>query len=194
MAKTDNLNDFMTDLADSIREATGETESINAQSFSTRITGLGSGKQDKLVSGENIKTINGESILGSGDISIEGGGKKYVIGDYLDLESIVLKPNEIVTFRYVLSYEEQICIVDFEYTTWLEDGWYETATEYDEYMLVFRTGSGTPQFALPSYVNWANGEFPELEEFTEYELSITRRKRSDDENYFKAVLTPFKPA
>ena len=73
MAKTDNLNDFMTDLADSIREATGETESINAQSFSTRITGLGTGKQDKLVSGENIKTINGESILGSGNISISSG-------------------------------------------------------------------------------------------------------------------------
>lgn len=73
MAKTDNLNDFMTDLADSIREATGETESINAQSFSTRITGLGTGKQDKLVSGENIKTINGESILGSGNITISSG-------------------------------------------------------------------------------------------------------------------------
>lgn len=73
MAKTDNLNDFMTDLADSIREATGETESINAQSFSTRITGLGTGKQDKLVSGENIKTINGESVLGSGNISISSG-------------------------------------------------------------------------------------------------------------------------
>ena len=73
MAKTDNLNDFMTDLADSIREATGETESINAQSFSTRITELGTGKQDKLVSGENIKTINGESILGNGNITIEGG-------------------------------------------------------------------------------------------------------------------------
>lgn len=74
MDKTNNLDIFMTDLADSIREATGETGSINAQSFSTRITGLGTGKQDKLVSGENIKTINGESILGSGDIEIVGGG------------------------------------------------------------------------------------------------------------------------
>lgn len=74
MDKTNNLDIFMTDLADSIREATGETGSINAQSFSTRITGLGTGKQDKLVSGENIKTINGESILGSGDITIQGGG------------------------------------------------------------------------------------------------------------------------
>lgn len=74
MDKTNNLDIFMTDLADSIREATGETGSINAQSFSTRITGLGTGKQDKLVSGENIKTINGESILGSGDLTIEGGG------------------------------------------------------------------------------------------------------------------------
>jgi hypothetical protein len=76
MDKTNNLDVFMTDLADSIREATGETGSINAQSFSTRITGLGSGKQDKLVSGENIKTINGQSILGSGNIEI--GGKEIV--------------------------------------------------------------------------------------------------------------------
>lgn len=78
MDKTNNLDVFMTDLADSIREATGETGSINAQSFSTRITGLGAGKQDKLVSGENIKTINGESILGSGDITISGGGASGV--------------------------------------------------------------------------------------------------------------------
>lgn len=77
MDKTNNLDIFMTDLADSIREATGETGSINAQSFSTRITGLGTGKQDKLVSGENIKTINGESIVGSGDLTIEGGAKIY---------------------------------------------------------------------------------------------------------------------
>lgn len=77
MDKSNNLDIFMTDLADSIREATGETGSINAQSFSTRITGLGTGKQDKLVSGENIKTINGESIVGSGDLTIEGGAKIY---------------------------------------------------------------------------------------------------------------------
>ena len=89
MDKTNNLDIFMTDLADSIREATGETGSINAQSFSTRITGLGTGKQDKLVSGENIKTINGESLLGSGDIEISGGEDiryftEFTVNDFIN--------------------------------------------------------------------------------------------------------------
>lgn len=39
-----------------------------------QITGLGSSKQDTLVSGTNIKSINSQSILGSGDITVTGGG------------------------------------------------------------------------------------------------------------------------
>jgi len=42
-------------------------------------TALG-GKQATLVSGTNIKTINNESILGSGNIDIQGGGGKAVVG------------------------------------------------------------------------------------------------------------------
>ena len=47
MAKTDNLSDFLTDVANSIRTKTGTTELINAQDFSDKIlsiqTGGGSG-------------------------------------------------------------------------------------------------------------------------------------------------------
>lgn len=47
MAKTDNLSDFLTDVANSIRTKTGTTEQINAQDFSDKIlsiqTGGGSG-------------------------------------------------------------------------------------------------------------------------------------------------------
>lgn len=37
------------------------------------IQGLGTNKQDKLVSGTNIKTINGNSLLGNGDITLSSG-------------------------------------------------------------------------------------------------------------------------
>lgn len=192
MDKTNNLDIFMTDLADSIREATGETGSINAQSFSTRITGLGTGKQDKLVSGENIKTINGESLLGSGDIEI-GGGRKEVNGNTLDTNNIILKPNEIVSFSGLISYTD-IVIAGFEETHYLEDGLFDTVTEYDEYFLQFTTIAldSNVSLTLPSYVRWANDEIPEIQDYASYELSITRQ-RVLNESYYKAVLTPFKP-
>ena len=43
MAKTDNLSDFLTDVANSIRTKTGTTDPINAQDFSDKILGLSSG-------------------------------------------------------------------------------------------------------------------------------------------------------
>lgn len=182
MDKTNNLDIFMTDLADSIREATGETGSINAQSFSTRITGLGTGKQDKLVSGENIKTINGESILGSGDIEISGGGsssdtKREVI--YLDGWNISItnmRPNVIY---YLVG--APISIESFE------DPVYGVKT-YDVFTAVLELSDSS--FTLPDYIVWANGVVPE---FTvgEYELSISRISDGDYSQYY-AVLTPFK--
>ena len=43
MAKTDNLGDFLKDVADSIRTKTGTTELINAQDFSAKILSISSG-------------------------------------------------------------------------------------------------------------------------------------------------------
>ena len=40
MAKTDNLSDFLTDVANSIRTKTGTTEQINAQDFSDKILSI----------------------------------------------------------------------------------------------------------------------------------------------------------
>ena len=40
MAKTDNLSDFLTDVANSIRTKTGTTEQINAQDFSDKILSM----------------------------------------------------------------------------------------------------------------------------------------------------------
>ena len=43
MAKNDNVQDFLTDVADSIRTKTGTTEPINAQDFSDKILNISSG-------------------------------------------------------------------------------------------------------------------------------------------------------
>ena len=43
MAKTNNLTDFLTDVADAIREKEGSTEAINPQAFSQRILALQTG-------------------------------------------------------------------------------------------------------------------------------------------------------
>lgn len=42
MAKTDNLTDFLTSLADKIREHTGETGTINPQDFESKIDSIAS--------------------------------------------------------------------------------------------------------------------------------------------------------
>lgn len=52
MAKNNNLHDFLTDIANIIREKTGTTEPINPQDFGAKIAGIGGGDNfRKLVSG-----------------------------------------------------------------------------------------------------------------------------------------------
>ena len=46
MAKTNNLTDFLTDLADAIRTKKGITERINPQDFSAEIASIESGGGD----------------------------------------------------------------------------------------------------------------------------------------------------
>lgn len=48
MAKTDNLSDFLTDVANSIRTKTGTTEQINAQDFSAKILNIQTGGENTL--------------------------------------------------------------------------------------------------------------------------------------------------
>lgn len=48
MAKTDNLSDFLTDVANSIRTKTGTTEQINAQDFSDKILNIPSSGENTL--------------------------------------------------------------------------------------------------------------------------------------------------
>lgn len=48
MAKTDNLQDFLVDLADTIREKKGTTDKINPQDFSSEIDKIGGPSKPKI--------------------------------------------------------------------------------------------------------------------------------------------------
>lgn len=58
MSKTDNLTDFLTDVADAIREKKGTTDKINPQNFSEEIRGIESGN----VFGETMIDNTGKGI------------------------------------------------------------------------------------------------------------------------------------
>lgn len=58
MAKNDNLKDFLTDVADAIREKKGTSEPINPQEFSNEIKGIESGSPFAVDFGEEIATGN----------------------------------------------------------------------------------------------------------------------------------------
>jgi len=80
-SETSGATEISTALASKADTATTytKTEVDNA------ITAATSTKQDALVSGTNIKTINNESILGSGNITIEGGGKAVSAGTNISI-------------------------------------------------------------------------------------------------------------
>lgn len=91
--------------------------------------------------------------------------------------SLVLTPNTIYNCTSALS---DIAVTSFN----------TTSEGHEEYMVLFKSGNATT-ISLPSDVCWANGEHPEIDADTEYELSISKRV-VDGANIFKAILVPFK--
>ncbi len=169
---------------------------INIPSKTSELT-----NDSKFVRSDNLKTINGNSIIGSGDIEISGGGSggsSRGMKNILNLDSsptLVLKPNEriIITTTEI----EGLTITGFETTPFDENALNNADSWVDEYYVVFAVMSNTQSplipISLPDYVLWANGVYPELEENVKYELSIARYALSPATNFYKAVLTPFKP-
>ena len=60
MSKTNNLTDFLTDIADAVRYATDTSDEINPQEFSDRIRGLKLSSSILNVTSEN--TLSGDSL------------------------------------------------------------------------------------------------------------------------------------
>ena len=85
MAKTDNLTDFLTNIADAIRTAEGSTDAINPQDFEAKITAL------KLSVPIEISTDAGmEAVLTSDNVGkvykFTGTSDTYTNGDLYIVE------------------------------------------------------------------------------------------------------------
>lgn len=70
MARTDNLNNFLTDVAEAIREKKGTTETINASSFDEEIKNLPSGGGEPVTKGVAINSHDSDGY--PTDISVVG--------------------------------------------------------------------------------------------------------------------------
>ncbi|MBR5202943.1 MAG: hypothetical protein IKW45_06730, partial [Clostridia bacterium] len=79
MSKADNLTDFMTDLADTIREVEGTSEPINPQGFSARIRNLSTGGSG----GGGMKSVTYAELKALRDNSQLIAGQQYRITDYV---------------------------------------------------------------------------------------------------------------
>lgn len=109
---------------------------------------------------------------------IDSKSDKPIIEDVSETSvSMAISPNTIYNCTSALS---DIAVTSFN----------TTSEGYEEYMVLFKSGSATT-ISLPSDVCWANGEQPEIDADTEYELSISKRV-VDGANIFKAILVPFK--
>lgn len=99
-----------------------------------------------------------------------------IFGNDVNIE--ILSPDKIYFWR------------DMSGLTSITIGGFEVRDDVNEYFIHFRTGEGGTTLSMPSSVYWANGEIPEIEPSTEYELSITLY--NDGGQYVtKAVLTKF---
>lgn len=98
MSKTDNLTDFLTDVADAIREKKGTTEKINPQDFSEEIRGIQSGEGGNATIEYTDKTIFGPKSYKS--VEIKEGVKeidRYALYYATNIESITV-PSSITSW------------------------------------------------------------------------------------------------
>ena len=98
MSKTDNLHDYLSDLADAIREKKGTSGPINAQSFAEEIRTIESGGETKYEFGETMVDGSGMGIMNLKNIVVSEGvtslaQRAYYM--YFKLQQIHL-PNSLI--------------------------------------------------------------------------------------------------
>ena len=92
MAKNNNLQDFLTDIANIIREKTGTTEPINPQDFRAKIAGIGGGDNHrKLISG-TLTELTASDLQGISKI------RSYAFYEYHSPISIDI-PNSVTSIE-----------------------------------------------------------------------------------------------
>lgn len=105
MARTDTLGNFLTDVANAIREKGGTTDTIQASEFDTKITNLPSGGGNKLI----LETTSSSVKLPNMSIEINEGTinpyQFYATGNYHNLKNVTI--NNIKTISSYSFYSQQ---------------------------------------------------------------------------------------
>lgn len=97
MSKENNLTDFLTDVADAIREKKGSSEKINPQDFSEEIRSIESGGEVNAFG--KVMIDDGRGVSGIGHVIIRQGAT--FIADYAYANSSIEKldiPNSVITY------------------------------------------------------------------------------------------------
>ena len=81
MARTDNLSNFLTDVADAIRTKTGGTEQIQASQFDTEIEGISGG--DELIAEYEVTDSTTNIVFDNLNISKASSYIFYIIQGYI---------------------------------------------------------------------------------------------------------------
>lgn len=103
MSKQDNLTDFLTDVADAIREKKGTTDLINPQDFSDEIRGIesGGGGMPTYMFGSKMEDDGGRGSMAVTEIAITN--TKEISDDafanFLSLKKVVV-PDDIIKYGY----------------------------------------------------------------------------------------------
>ena len=135
MAKTDNLGDFLKDVADSIRTKTGTTELINAQDFSDKILNISSGEntlKNLLDATESCKYLfYGYNLATSVDNLIQPSDTENVttmeemFGECRNLYTIpLLDTSKVTNMREMFSYCNHLSSVPLLDTSKVTDMYY----------------------------------------------------------------------
>lgn len=103
--KNDNLGDFLSDIANAIREKKGTTEPINAQNFSEEIRGIESGEKCSLLISDAVYDDTGGGLRNLFDIIVTEGVTSLDYGAYryCRLNSIKLPSTLVGLGDYALS-------------------------------------------------------------------------------------------
>lgn len=114
MARTDNLNNFLTDVADSIRTKTGKTDKIKASSFDTEIKSIETGGGEPTLEEVTTTITSNTTTIITPSEGYDGIGKATVITNVAGGSSGRI-PNEYQEVAYIGKSSATASYIDTEY-------------------------------------------------------------------------------
>ena len=120
MARTNNLTNFLTDVATSIKAKTGDSTAIPASQFDTKIAGIETGKLTQAeydTADDDLDDILENTVVPSGTISITENGN-YDVTNYISAGVNV--PSGIPDMSSLSDFNTQIAAVVDKFNTFLQ--------------------------------------------------------------------------